>query len=153
MIKNCGNCKYPENGCCYNCFGIESKCSEISTDFYCKNWKNNLELQKLFFDSELQFKIFFKVLNVPKGIVRDKIYKQLKEARTTVHNNLQKLMKKTILVGPELNIEVPYIKTYTVKMTPGKGRTCVLYFVPKLIRNSFMNFYFPETEILGVKLG
>ena len=111
------------------------------------------ELQKLFFDSELQFKIFFKVLNTPKGIVRDKIYKQLKLARTTVFDNLQKLMKKIILVGPKLNIEVPYIKTYTVKMTQGKGRTCVLFFVPKLISNSFMNFYFPETEILGVKLG
>lgn len=108
------------------------------------------KLQKLFFESELQLKLFFIVLNKPKGIIRDNICKQIQEAKTTVHNNLDKLRKRTILLGPEFNIKIPYIKKYSIKLTPGKGRTSVLYYVPKLLRNSFMNLHIIGTEILGV---
>lgn len=107
------------------------------------------ELQKLFFESKLQLQIFFVVLNKPKGIIRNKIAKQLQKPRTTIFDNLEKLLKRTFLAGPELNIEIPYIKKYTVKLTPGKGRTCVLFYVPKLLRNTFIEIYMPETEILG----
>lgn len=108
-----------------------------------------MELQKLYFDSELQLKIFFSVLNKPKGIIRDNLAKKLQIPRTTIFDNLDKLMKKTIFVGPELNIEMPYIKKYMVKLTPGKGRTCVLFYVPKLLRNTFMNLHILETVVLG----
>lgn len=94
--------------------------------------------------------IFFVVLNNPKGITRDDIVKHLIKPRTTIHNNLDKLKKRIILVGPELNIEIPYIKTYTVKLTSGKGRTSVLFYVPKLIRNSCMELIITEIQILGV---
>ncbi len=106
----------------------------------------------MFFESELQLKIFFVVLNNPKGIMRTKIATQLQEPKTTIWDNLNKLQKRIFLVGPELNIEIPYIKTYTVKRNPGKGRTCVLFYVPKLLRRTFMEIYMPETEILGEEL-
>lgn len=108
-----------------------------------------MELQKLFFESKLQLKIFFVVLNKPKGIIRTDIAKQLQEPKTTVWDNLLKLQKRTFLVGPELNIEIPYIKKYSVKRNPGKGRTCVLFYVPKLLKNSFMNLHILEIEVLG----
>ena len=108
-----------------------------------------VELQKLFFESELQLKIFFCVLNSPSGIRVDKIEQKITTPRTTIIDNLKKLKKRKFLTGQDFSFNMPYVKSYYKKLTPGKGRPSTLFFVPKYLRNSFLNFYMPEIEVLG----
>lgn len=90
-------------------------------------------------------KIFFNVLNNPKGIKRDKIAENLNSPRTTIFDNLQKLEKRTIYIGNGINI--PYVKSYTVLLHTGRGRPCVLWFVPKYLRNQFLEIILPTIEV------
>ena len=110
-----------------------------------------LKLQKLFFKTELELIIFHVVLNKPKGITRNDISQQIQEPRTTIYDNLVKLEKRTFLVRTELNINMPYIKHYNKRLINGKGRPNTLYYVPKLLRRTFLEISFPEIEIRGGK--
>lgn len=107
------------------------------------------KLQKLFFESETQLKIFFAVLNSPSGIRVNRLQEKLTIPKTTIIDNLKKLQKRKFLTGQNFSFNMPYVKFYRKKLKPGKGRPSTLFFVPKYLRNSFLNFYMPEVEILG----
>lgn len=106
-----------------------------------------LKLQKLIFDTEIQLILFHVVLNKPKGITTTNISKQTFFPKTTIYENLIKLEKRTILVGPNINVKIPYIKHYKKRLESGKGRPNTLFYVPKLIRKTFIEHYFPDVKI------
>ena len=104
----------------------------------------------LIFETETQLKIFFSLLNNPKGLTRTDLHKKLLIPRTTILNNLDKLKKRIILTGPELNIKLPYVNSYRKKLSNNeRGRPYTIFYVPKIIRNNFINFQFPNVEIKG----
>lgn len=108
-------------------------------------------MQKLFFDTELQLIIFHVILNKSKGIIINEICKQIQRPKTTVYENMVKMEKRKLSVGPEFK-NIPYIKHYQKILRPGKrGRPNIIWYVPKSIRNTFINVYFPEIEIGGNK--
>jgi len=87
------------------------------------------------FDSIFQMKIFFTIINNPKGITRDSIHEKTNIAKTTIIDNIQKLNKRFIN-------SIPYIKQYR-KHNYQIGRPKTLFYIPKAIRNSFLQINTP----------
>jgi len=44
LVKNCGNCRHPEGGVCYNCEGVNGA-TEINSFGRCNNWEYNKNLE------------------------------------------------------------------------------------------------------------
>lgn len=83
-------------------------------------------------DNEIQVQIFLCLYEYPKGLCRSELTDKLKLPRTTIYDNLKPLFNKT------LN-NIPYIKFYSVK-SGYKGRPIILFYIPKGIRNNYLNF-------------
>lgn len=94
------------------------------------------EINKLFFETDIQVKIFFVLINKAKGITRDTLSKRIEEARTTIFDNLSKLENRILLT--KQNKEIPYVKHYKKKIQKGKGRPSVFFYIPKAIRRYYM---------------
>ncbi len=89
-------------------------------------------IRKLKLSNRLELKIFFTIYQHPKGISRDDLALELLIPRTTIYDNLIKLMKK------EIN-NIPYIKYYC-KNNGLKGRPTKLFYIPKGLKTNFTNF-------------
>lgn len=94
------------------------------------------KFNQLYFETDIQVKLFFVILNKPKGITRDELSKQIEYPRTTIYDNLIKMEKRKFHIAP--NKEIPYIKHYIKKMKLGKGRNNTLYYIPKVLRNYYI---------------
>lgn len=86
----------------------------------------------IYLDNEIQVGIFLCLYEYPKGLSRDKIAEKLEKPRTTIYDNIIKMLAK------EVN-NIPYIKVYN-KPTLLKGRPKVYYYIPKGIRIHKLNF-------------
>ena len=91
------------------------------------------------FDSIFQMKIFFTLINNPKGLTRDSIYKKTDIAKTTIIDNIQKLNKQFIN-------SIPYIKQYR-QYNNLKGRPKTIFYIPKIIRNDFLQINTPIIKV------
>lgn len=91
------------------------------------------------FDNIKQCKIFFLLINKEFGLMRSSIQEILLIPRTTIYDNLEKLMRKN------------YVQYYT-KKTSKIGRPSVYFYINKKIKNLFYNDIIPSIEVNNKKL-
>lgn len=89
-------------------------------------------------NSEIEYRIFIILFSNQKGLNRDTISKRLNIPRTTVYDNLVKLMKRKINI-------IPYINKY-LKHNNKKGRPETIFFIPKGITNRLVSFELDNTK-------
>lgn len=88
---------------------------------------------KVKFDSQLQLNIFFLLINNPKGLERKEICKRLDIKWTTAYDNLAKLLKRNYIAWYSQNI--------------GIGHPKHIWFIPRWIKNKFLNIDFPIIQV------
>ena len=93
----------------------------------------------IYLDNEIQVGIFLTLYEYPKGLSRDKIAEKLDIPRTTIYDNIIKILAKNVN-------NIPYIKVYTNKITLLRGRPKVYYYIPKGIRIHKLNFKVVNNE-------
>lgn len=91
------------------------------------------QLNILKFNSYLQLNIFFLLINNPKGLERKEICKRLDIKWTTAYDNIIKIFKRN------------YIAWYPLSI--GVGHPKHIWFVPKWIKNKFLQIEFPILQV------
>ena len=84
-------------------------------------------------DNELQVQIFLTLYEHPKGLNRTILSDKLEKPRTTVYENLVKIMSKQIN-------GIPYIKFHSKANLFGIGRPITIFYIPKEIRENTIDF-------------
>lgn len=95
---------------------------------------------ELNFDTIKQVNIFFQLINKPNGLERNELVNTLLILRTTLYDNLVKLMNRNIDYFPmneyKIHRKIPYVKTFK-RFKCKKGRPKIIFYIPKIIRHSF----------------